>query len=195
MITTTITTTSGPVTGNGILATTEREQARAHVMAMAVKVEEADDGRTTADGSAGLDLALDVFDDALDRYFAATFEAMGQQVIEWCERKGWEPDEARTFGDECALLTSEVSEALEEFRDHNLRAYITDNDKPWGEVTYVENQDYQGHKPLGVPSEFADVLIRLFHYSNTKSIDLLREFVAKMAFNEKRPWRHGGRAL
>jgi NTP pyrophosphatase (non-canonical NTP hydrolase) len=61
--------------------------------------------------------------------------------------KGWRSAEggpgANTFGDYVALLHSELSEALEAFRDWRLR------------------DPRNGPKPEGVGSEFADVLIRL----------------------------------
>ncbi len=42
--------------------------------------------------------------------------AMQAEVNEWAALKGWEPDPNRTFADECALMHSEVSEALEAYR-------------------------------------------------------------------------------
>lgn len=103
---------------------------------------------------------------------------MAEEVLAWCTRKGWEPDAQRQFGTEMALLHSEVSEALEAFRVRGFDAY----DTPEG-------------KPDDVGSEFADVLIRLLHYSAVHGIDLETEFERKMAYNERRPWRHGGRAI
>jgi NTP pyrophosphatase (non-canonical NTP hydrolase) len=103
---------------------------------------------------------------------------MSKEVLEWARSKGWEPDPTRTFGDECALLHSEVSEALEAFRD-------------WG----LDDPTVPGGKPEGVASEFADVLIRLVHYAANRGIDLEAEYERKMAYNQKRPWKHGGKAL
>ena len=112
-----------------------------------------------------------------------TLAAMAHEVAAWCERKGWEPDPNRTFGDECALLHSEVSEALEAFRIRGFESWEGDGK---GEGI---------HKPEGVASEFADILIRLLHYSHVHNIDLEAEYERKMAYNERRPWKHGGRAL
>jgi NTP pyrophosphatase (non-canonical NTP hydrolase) len=117
---------------------------------------------------------------------------MGEEVYEWAKTKGWEPDPSRTFGDECALLHSEISEALEAFRDHGYWGYFTDSS---GVKWMTNNRRYLDQKPEGVPSEFADLLIRLVHYCRVHDIDLEAEFDAKMAFNQGRPWRHGGKAL
>ena len=115
---------------------------------------------------------------------------MGREVFSWAESKGWEPDERSTFGDCCALLHSEVSEALEAYRVKGVFAYVG-NENP--EVVF--SQEYRGLKPEGVPSEFADVLIRLLHYSARYGIDLEAEYEAKMSYNQKRPYRHGNKAL
>lgn len=130
-----------------------------------------------------------------------------EEIYAWAVSKGWEPDTDRTFGDECALMTSEVSEALEAYRDHEMNAYVTvprtvlvdgrvfqvAADKT--DVYYVENQEYGIYKPEGVPSELADLYIRLLHYAHKHKIDLQAEVDAKMAYNTTRPWRHGGRNL
>jgi hypothetical protein len=110
---------------------------------------------------------------------------MGAEVVEWCKTKGWEPDSERTFGDECALMHSEISEALEAYRD-------------WGfdDVTLSPDESPENlSKPEGVGSEFADLLIRLLHYSTTHGFDLEAEYERKMAYNHTRAYRHGGRKL
>lgn len=101
---------------------------------------------------------------------------MGEIVYNWCVKKGWEPDSKRDFGTECMLLTTEVSEAFEAYRIRKFETYTDPNGKP-----------------DDVASEFADILIRLLHYARVHEIDLETEFKRKMAYNEKRPWRHGGK--
>lgn len=121
------------------------------------------------------------------------------QVAVINREKGWY-DSARTFGEDVALLHSEVSEALEEFRAHKLGRGIrtASGDEIWHEdATGVTGATYPAidGKPLGVGSEMADILVRLLDTCERYDIDLGAEFRRKLAYNATRPHRHGGKAL
>lgn len=104
--------------------------------------------------------------------------------------KGWW-DEDRSFGEIIALIHSEVSEALEEFR----------NGRNPTEVWYEhEGQEYavqvdDSYKPCGIPSELADIVIRVMDACGRYGIDLEQAIQEKMAYNATRPQRHGGKVL
>lgn len=96
--------------------------------------------------------------------------------------KGWW-DEERTIGDQIALMHSELSEALEEFR----------NGKPLTLIYHSESST--GPKPEGFAAELADVLIRIFDTCEQYGVPLVEALSEKMAYNATRPYRHGGKAL
>lgn len=105
---------------------------------------------------------------------------MAQEVYNWAESKGWN-DPPPSFGEAMMMLVTEVAEAVEAYRKWELDAMVS----AWGD----------GVKPEGVPSEFADILIRLLHYSKLFGVDLFKEYRRKMDYNYTREYRHGGKAL
>lgn len=119
-----------------------------------------------------------------------TIAQMTAEVRDVNTAKGWRSGD-NTFGDYCALLHSEISEALEAWRDHKL-ADATGEVRSALDAVGLEGQPA---KPEGVGSEFADVLIRLLDTCDVYGIDLDFEYERKIAYNATRPFRHGGRAL
>lgn len=73
------------------------------------------------------------------------------------------------------LIHSEVSEAVEEYRNNNIDGY------------------YEGEKPCGFGIELADILIRVADLAQCLNIDLTEEIKEKMKYNKSRPYRHGGK--
>jgi NTP pyrophosphatase (non-canonical NTP hydrolase) len=116
---------------------------------------------------------------------AAGLFAAQQWVTRVNKANGWFDDD-RTFGDEIALLHSEVSEVLEAFREHGMMDVT---------ATPNANRPIGACKPTGVGSEVADVLVRLLDFCERHEIDLFWEFKRKMFYNETRSYRHGGKKL
>lgn len=125
---------------------------------------------------------------------------------------GWW-DKPREFPELLALIHSEVSEALEEYRNHRpitetyysgkakLKEFLTE----WKELpeNSVSNEiklisktptGYTS-KPEGIPSELADVVIRVFDICEHYGIDLEKAILEKHDYNVTRPFMHGGKKL
>ncbi len=114
---------------------------------------------------------------------------MGEEVHKINVANGWfEKD--RTFGDDIALLHSEVTEALEAFREGGLE----DQTKlpPRG---FINEEDVPLRKPEGVGSEAADIFIRLLDFCKRYELDLFYEWRRKLDFNKTRGYKHGGENL
>lgn len=126
----------------------------------------------------------------------AVLEGLAEYINAWAKSKGWNDD--RSFGDDIALMHSELSEALEEYRNGRLLGEVYYSYKDSG-GTINTNESHQvngdANKPEGVASELADTIIRILHTSAMRGIPTARVLVEKMAYNETREYRHGGKAL
>ena len=108
---------------------------------------------------------------------------------------GWWEGE-RNFGEQIALMHSELSEVLEEFRNKRdyTEVYFTHKGESPCNPVHFENQinkECDQRKPEGIPIEFADVLIRIFDTCGKYGIDLEEAVKIKMEYNKHRPYRHG----
>lgn len=135
-----------------------------------------------------------------------------QKIIHaWAVRKQWRGPDAetqRTTGDDMALIVSEVSEALEAYREcadpllvwntYTVEInHVKFKNLTWDQVMAlgVDPADLGEPKPEGVGPELADTIIRILDYAEHVGLDMDLEVARKMAHNESREVRHGGKHL
>jgi len=94
------------------------------------------------------------------------------------KKKGWWDKGERNFGELIALCHSELSEALEDYR----------HGRSLSEIFYESDG-----KPCGIPTEIADLLIRVADMCEAYNIPIEEALKIKLAYNEGRPYRHGNK--
>lgn len=99
---------------------------------------------------------------------------------EMAKLKGWWENMDRNVPEQLALMHSEISEALEEFRAGN-------------GMTEVHYGPGNPPKPEGFGIEIADLFVRAADTCGRYGIDLEACLRTKMLFNLTRPWRHNDR--
>ena len=108
-----------------------------------------------------------------------TISELQKEVHQTAKEHGWW-EEQPSFPEIIALIHSEASEALEEYRNGHIPP----------ETYYREDG-----KPEGIPSELADVVIRVLDYCEAAGIDLEQAIIIKNEFNKTRPYKHGGKVI
>ena len=92
---------------------------------------------------------------------------------------GWyDGNSAKNFGELLMLVVTEVAEVMEEYRNGRLMR-----------ETYVNEKG----KMCGIPSELADIVIRVMDICGYYEIDLEQAIAEKHEYNKSRPYKHGGK--
>lgn len=109
---------------------------------------------------------------------------LSKECYRIAEEHGWHDGEDRSFGELVALFHSELSEALEEYRE----------DEHAG--LYFENREqFVNQKPKGYYVELIDCMIRILDYFGKKGVDIDLIMKMKMDYNEEREYRHGDKTI
>lgn len=111
-----------------------------------------------------------------------TISKLMEEAHQTAIEKGWWGEDGkdnRNFPEQIALMHSELSEVLEEYR----------KGKSIDDIYY----NIDSPKPEGIPIEFADLFIRVFDTCARYNIDLEKALEIKLAYNKTRPHKHGGK--
>ncbi len=99
------------------------------------------------------------------------------------------------FGNRMFLIAGEAVEAHEQLRAGRDLAeawYSGSKDSPYNEHESLNN-DGTPRKPEGIPSELADILIRVLDLAAELGIDLAAATLEKFTYNATRAKMHGGK--
>ena len=121
------------------------------------------------------------FTDADEIVVAMSLNEVARVCHDTAKSKGFYDDWTKAqdqLASRIALIHSEASKALKCIRN--------------GELLQVTNAD---GKPTGLPSELADIVIRVFDLASVMGYSIGDAILQKMAYNETRPRMHGGKAL
>ena len=111
-------------------------------------------------------------------------------IHQWAIDKGFWELNKRNIPEQLCLMHSELSKALEEYRnDGNVGTYFKG-------IGYLHPDEYfdfaeKGNKPEGFGIELADCMIRIMDTAGAYGINLEYLIAVKMAYNKTRPHKHG----
>ncbi len=123
-----------------------------------------------------------------DADFVRAFDYMAESIHTWARRKGWWDKEIlsgqrRNDAELIALMHSELSEALEALREKDA---FPDRENLGAASDKIPEF-------LGIEEEYADCIIRIMDHAHARGLNIGEALVAKMDFNESRPYRHGNK--
>lgn len=112
--------------------------------------------------------------------------ALKEEIHQDAKARGWHDGKPLEFPEFVALCHTELSEALEIYRNPTTTINA---------ITTVDTEKFGVTKPVGIPIELADTVIRILDGCELYKIDIEKAIREKMQFNRTRDYRHGNKVL
>lgn len=131
--------------------------------------------------------------------FVEAINQKAQEINGWAKSKGWyDPGKTKSPLESHMLMVSEIVEATEEVRSGKPPLYLVIGFASITSEITPDAPDFidmaeSGAKPEGEVIELADAVIRILDHCAHKNYDIGSAIEMKMAYNQKRPYRHGNK--
>lgn len=121
---------------------------------------------------------------------------LAEEIAKINRANGWY-DVERSVSDELILIVGEVAEAHEEDRKGRgpTDRYYRGAAGGLSMMFHSGEKETPLNKPEGIPSEMADILIRVLDFCWRFDIDIDGVVAEKLAYNATRGHRHGGKRI
>lgn len=116
---------------------------------------------------------------------------LAKEIHENAKEHGWWEGDDKRFGEIIALCHSELSEALEEYRNGRKIPDVYYSGSGYIATTPTKCCNH----PKGIAVELADCIIRILDYCGKEGIDIEGIIRLKHEYNKTRPHRHGGKVI
>ena len=126
--------------------------------------------------------------------FVSSFNAIAAHINAWADRKGWNEDDPMN-GSEPKYKTNEVFlSALVAHDISKLGLMVTEiaeaiEGRRHGDPPSDKIPDYSSQE-----EELADCIVRIMHYAAQRKLRVAEALLAKLDYNETRPYKHGKQA-
>lgn len=125
-----------------------------------------------------------------ERLVATAMDLLQASIFAMVESKGFH-ESGRPFSEEIALMHSELSEALESWRDSEPILWFADKESPLRQFPDPYNDSGNVRKAEGASAELADTIIRICDSAETRQMSLAEALILKLRYNATRQRMHG----